>query len=169
MKWSNVFKLLYLIFKWLARVFLCLLPFVCLAAFAFDRIIVSEVRSACELPVVDERQRRAIDQAFIFSWFHVARVGEIFEREHPRLSGIFTWHQKLALINACMLPRQWARVDLEVQFTPVHGKNGEWLTGLEAASQHWFGHGIELATPAELQVLNDNRATAAGRRPARRK
>ncbi len=149
MKWSNVFKLF-------VRLVLGSVLVVCLTAFVFDRIIISEVRGACKLHIADQRQRQAIDEAFEFTWRYVVTVREIYEKEYPVLADLWIRHFNTALINECVVHRQWARVDLVVEYAPVFGKNGEWLTGLDAACRHWFNHGIEQASAEELQTLHAN-------------
>lgn len=149
MKWSNVFKLG-------VRIVLGSLLAVCLAAFVFDRIITPEVRGACKLHIQDKRLREAIDGTFEFSWYYVGRVREIYEKEHPALADLQIQEMNTSWINLCLLPRQWARVDLVVEYAPVFGKNSERLTGLDAACRNWFNHSIEQASSEELETLHAN-------------
>jgi hypothetical protein len=149
MKWSNVFNLA-------VRLLLGSVLVVCLTAFVFDWIVISEVRRACKLHITDKGQRQAIDEVFDFRWYYVGRVREIYEKEHPALADLQVQDMNTSWINLCLLPRQWARVDLVVEYAPVFGKNGERLTGLDAACRNWFNHGIEQASPEELQTLHAN-------------
>ena len=140
------------------RIGLGLLLMISLTALGLDRVIIAEVEGACSLHISDPKLRQDIVETFEFRPFYIGRVCDLHEQEHPAWARLLPRYVNTAWINACLLPRPWARVDLIVAHAPVYGKNGERLRGLDAASRHWFHHGIESASRDELKVLHDHLA-----------
>jgi hypothetical protein len=138
------------------RILLAVFILVSFSVLVLDRMVIAEVKNACVHPVVDPKLRHGIGEKFAFHWHDTFPVIELFEKAHPRLVG---WCRRGLIpifVQWCIYPHAWAQLDLTVQYTPMFGKNGERLEGLDAASRSWFGHGIEQASPDEVQVLHEN-------------
>lgn len=157
MKWSNVLKLLLLFCKAFNRVFLCLLLLLGLTVFAFDRLVAAEIPRAFpqRVPIVDARLRRSIAETFAFRPFHADVVHEVFAQEHPGLEHFLGRGIARTLVGWCVYLHESSRLEATVRGTSFFDKDGELLAGLDAASRHWHHHGIESATPQELQALKE--------------
>lgn len=157
MKGSNVFKLLHTFCKVFNRVFICLLLLLGLAAFAFDRLVMAEIPRTFPVraPIADAQLRSNIAETFEFRPFHSEVVHEVFAKEHPDLEHFLGRGMARALVGWCVYLHESSRLEAMVQGTSFFGKDDEILVGLDAANRHWHHHGIESATPHELQSLKE--------------
>lgn len=155
MKWSNVLKLLRLFCRIFNRVFLVLLLLLGLTAFAFDRLIAAEIPRAfpVHVPLANVQLRRSIAETFEFRPVHADVVHEVFAKEHPGLEHFLGRGMSRALVGWCVYLHESSRLEATVWGTSFFDKNDEILVGLDVASRHCHGHGIESATPHELQTL----------------
>lgn len=155
MKWSNVLKLLRLFCRTFNRVFLALLLLLGLTAFAFDRLIAAEIPRAfpVQVSIADAQLRRSIAETFEFRAFHADAVHDVFAKEHPGLEHFLGRGIARGLVGWCVYLHESSRLEATMRGTAFFDKNEEVLVGLDAASRHWHHHGIESATPQELQEL----------------
>jgi len=157
MKWSNVLKLLLLFCRAFNRVFLALLLLFGLMAFTFNRIVSSEIPRAfpVRVPIADVQLRRSIAETFEFRPIHADVVHDVFAKEHPGLEHFLGRGIARGIVGWCVYLHESSRLEATVQGTTFFDKNDEILVGLDAACRHWLHHGIESATPLELQALKE--------------
>lgn len=161
MKWSNAFNRLHLFCKAFNRVFLCavlcLLLFIALTAFAFDRLVAAEVPRAfaVHVPVADAQLRRGIAETFDFRWHYPEPVHEVFEQEHPDIERFLGRGVARGLVAWCVFLHESSRLDAIANGTVFFDKDAEILENLDSASHYWFNHGLESATSDELRALKE--------------
>jgi hypothetical protein len=107
------------------------------------------------LPIANAEVRRNIAETFEFRPFHADGVHEIFAKEHPDLEHSLGRGMARALVGWCVYLHEPSRLEATVRGTSFFDKNEEALVGLDAACRHWHHHGIEWATPQELQELKE--------------
>lgn len=158
MKGSHVLKQLLFFCKAFSLALLAVLLLLGLTAFAFDRFVAAEIPRAFpeHLPIADSQLRRSIADTFEFRPFNAEGVHEVFAKEHPGLEHFLGRGLARALVSWCVYLHESSRLEATMRGTSFFDKNEEVLVGLDAASRHWHHHGIESATPQELQELKEH-------------